>query len=161
MHKIPRKFLYIIGGVILLGVIAYSVYVNLKLNYPSFPASTDSSTNTLPESGAATSKKPAAATNVSLPATKSYLDAIKIYKNTGYYFQFVSCHGSPGTLTLKKGTKFMLDNRDPRAHKIAITGGQSFNIKAYGFAIATAPSTLGTHYITCDGGGAATITVQK
>ena len=159
MQKIAtKKLLYIAGGVILLGIIAYSVYVNLKKS-DSQPVPEDVASTTLPKSAPAASKKPSPA--VSLPATKAYLDAIKVYKNVGYYFQFVDCHGAPGTLTLKKGTKFMLDNRDESAHKIAITGGQSFNIKAYGFAIATAPSTLGTHYITCDGGGAASILVQQ
>ena len=61
---------------------------------------------------------------------------------------------------MKKGKKFMLDNRDDRTRKIAIVGGQSFQISAYNFAIATAPSALGLHYITCDGGGAASILVQ-
>ena len=95
-----------------------------------------------------------------LSATQRYLDALKIYKTSGYYFQFVSCHGAPGSLVLKKGKKFMLDNRDNQTRKIAIQGGQTFQITAYNFAIATAPSTIGTHYITCDGGGAASISVQ-
>lgn len=95
-----------------------------------------------------------------LSATQRYLDAIKIYKTSGYYFQFVECHGLPGSLTLKKGKKFMLDNRDGKARRIAIKGGQSFTIGAYNFAIATAPSKPGTYYITCDGGGAASILVQ-
>lgn len=96
-----------------------------------------------------------------LSATQRYLDAIRTYKNTGYYFQFVDCHGLPGSLTLKAGKKFMLDNRDGKSRKIAIQGGQSFTVSAYNFAVATAPSKTGTHYITCDGGGAASILVQK
>ena len=95
-----------------------------------------------------------------LSATQKYLDALKIYKSSGYYFQFVSCHGLPGSQTLKKGKKFMLDNRDNVSRKIAIVGGQSFKIAPYNYAIATAPSTVGVHYITCDGGGAASIKVQ-
>lgn len=55
----------------------------------------------------------------------------------------------------------MLDNRDVEARKIAVQGGQTFQVKAYDFAIATAPSTVGTHFITCDGGGAASIMVQQ
>ncbi len=54
----------------------------------------------------------------------------------------------------------MLDNRDNVSRKIAVQGGQTFQVKAYDFAIATAPSTIGTHYITCDGGWAAVISVQ-
>lgn len=154
-----KKLLYILGGVVLLGVVAYSVWVNLKKDSPSFPASSTSTQSIAPVTTGGASKKPSAST--SLPATKRYLDAIKVYKTTGYYFQFVECSGMPGSLTLKKGTKFMLDNRDGVSHKIAIQGGQSFKIGAYDFAIATAPSQVGTHFITCDGGGAAKILVQN
>ena len=162
MQKLQtKKLLYIIGGgVVLLGVVLYSVFANLKkptppLSWPQSGVATSVQSTAGTTSGA---KKPAA---TPLAATKSYLDALKAYKNTGYYFQFVDCHGSPGFLTLKKGKKFMLDNRDGVARKIHIQGGQTFNIAAYGFAIATAPSTLGEHYIDCNGGGAAKILVQQ
>ena len=127
----------------------------------------DSASSTVPDSAAtSTAEKPVPAGSVKKPsvplsATQKYLDALKIYKNTGYYFQFVECHGLPGTLTMKKGKKFMLDNRDAKTRKIAINGGQSFKISSYNFAIATAPSKPGTYYITCDGGGAAKIVVQQ
>jgi len=62
---------------------------------------------------------------------------------------------------MKTGTKFMLDNRDSVARTIAIEGGQSYSLSAYGFKIATAPAKEGTYYITCNKGGAASITVQK
>lgn len=112
-------------------------------------------------SGTATAPKKSSTQVSPLSATQRYLDAIKVYKSVGYYFQFVSCQGLPGSLTLKAGKKFMLDNRDAVTHKIAVQGGQSFQVGAYNFAIATAPYTIGTHYITCDGGGAASILVQK
>ena len=140
----------------MLGVIVYSVSVNLKNTNQFTPANTVSSTDSTDST--AGGKKPAKAP---LSATQAYLDAIKIYKTSGYYFQFVDCHAFRGSITLKAGKKFMLDNRDAKAHKLAIQGGQSFNIGSYGFAVATAPSAVGTHYITCDGGGAASITVQK
>ncbi len=149
-----KKLLYILGGVVLLGVIAYSVYVNLNKASQSAPANSTSSSQSAV--GGSTQSS-----GTSKPATKAYLDARKIYQTSGYYFQFVQCHGLPGTLTLKAGSKFMLDNRDGVAHKLAIQGWETFNIGAYGFAIATAPSKVGIHYITCDGGGAATILVQK
>ncbi|MFA5062152.1 MAG: hypothetical protein WC526_03320 [Patescibacteria group bacterium] len=102
-------------------------------------------------------------TKVSTPisATQRYLDALKIYKNSGYYFQFVDCHASPGSLTMKKGKKFMLDNRDGFSRKIAIYQYQTFTVGAYGYAIATAPNKAGTYYITCNGGGSASILVQN
>lgn len=155
-----KKRLYILIGVaVLLAVILAAVYFK-KYNQPvPVTAEVSAVQTTTIKVPAAGSIKPS--TKAPLSATKAYLDALKIYKTTGYYFQFVDCHGAPGTLTLKAGKKFMLDNRDGVARKIAIQGGQSFNVGAYGFAIATAPSKIGTHYITCNGGGAASILVQK
>lgn len=157
-----KKIIYIGAGVVLLSVVSYFVFSNKGVQ----PTSTSTSDKTTATSTPAASttvitpKKSTAPITSPMSATQRYLDAIRVYKSVGYYFQFVSCHGSPGSLTLKKGKKFMLDNRDSVSRKIAVQGGQSFQIKPYDFAIATAPSTLGTHYITCDGGGAASIVVQ-
>jgi len=95
-----------------------------------------------------------------LSVTQKYLDALKVYKNAGYYFQFLNCHAAPGSLTMKAGRKFMLDNKDNAVRSIKIVGGQSFRISAYNYAIATAPYKEGIYYITCDGGGSAQIKVQ-
>jgi len=98
-------------------------------------------------------------TSTSISATQRYIDAIKIYKTSGYYFQFLNCHGTPGSLSLTKGKKFMMDNRDSVSRKLVFSG-QTYNIAGYGFAVATAPSKTGKYYITCNGGGAASILVQ-
>jgi len=97
-------------------------------------------------------------TSTSLSATDDYLKARKTYQTSGYYFQFLNCRGTPGILTVKKGAKLMLDNRDDKTRKIVFIG-KLYNINAYGYVIVTADK-LGKHYITCDGGGAAQITVQ-
>ena len=171
MPTVSKKQIYIVVAVVLFVIALYFVFRNKgslpenqsdsspdAVSQDSFATSTSS---TAPVSGAKKSVTPVKTTQPPLSATQRYLDAIRMYKNVGYYFQFVDCHGLPGTITLKKGKKFMLDNRDPESHKIAIVGGQSFTIGAYNFAIATAPATPGTHYITCDGGGAAAIVVQQ
>ncbi len=162
IKNLPKKYIYGVLAVVLLLVVLYFVFSKMggqsdtNDGIATFPTSTavTSSTMVVP-------KKSSSQANAPLSATQKYLDAIRVYKNVGYYFQFVECHGAPGTLTLKKGKKFMLDNRDAKAHKLAVQGGQTFQVKAYDFAIATAPSTVGIHYITCDGGGAASITVQN
>jgi plastocyanin len=64
-----------------------------------------------------------------------------------------------GSLVVKQGTKVMFDNRDAAAHTIAMKG-VSVKVGALNFAVVTA-STLGTYNITCDGGGAASINVEK
>lgn len=127
--------------------------------------STESLSSTSPTSAPAATKKPAAkkATPTPKPSTlqaaETYQDALAVYGASGYRFQFSSCNASPGSLTMKIGQKFMLDNRDatPRTVK---AGSQQYNLGAYGFVIASAPAITGTHYITCDGGGTATILVQ-
>lgn len=85
-------------------------------------------------------------------------EAYQTYAASGFRFEFASCRGRPGSISMKKGTKFMLDNRDNAAHKFVV-GSKTYNIGAYGFAIATA-SDVGTYNITCDGGGAAQLVVQ-
>lgn len=91
--------------------------------------------------------------------TKDYGTALGIYGKSGYRFQFSSCSGNPGSLTMKLGTKFMIDNRDDKSHQIAI-GSQSYKLGAYDFAIISIKK-VGSFNITCDGGGAAQVSVQK
>lgn len=92
-------------------------------------------------------------------ANLSYNQALAIYGKNGYRFQFDQCHGIPGSLSIKKGAKFMIDNRENKAHTIVIKS-QTFKLPVYGFAIVTAKD-LGTYNITCDGGGAASLNVEQ
>lgn len=92
-------------------------------------------------------------------ATKDYGAAVGVYGKSGYRFQFSNCSGNPGTLTMKVGTKFMIDNRDNISHKISI-GTKSYQLAAYDYAIVTIQK-VGKFNITCDGGGSASVWVQK
>jgi hypothetical protein len=92
-------------------------------------------------------------------ASLSYAQALNIYGKSGYRIQFSNCSGNPGSLSIAKGTKFMLDNRDDKPHKIVVKS-QTFNLKAYGFAVVTAKD-VGTYNITCDGGGSAELNVES
>lgn len=93
-------------------------------------------------------------------STESYALALGLYKKSGFYFQFAGCHGNPGVLTMKRGVKFMIDNRDNEVHVIKI-GTKSYVLGPYGYAIVTTPNTIGKNFITCDKGGAAVINVAK
>ena len=109
----------------------------------------------------ATAAKPAAKKSTAPVATKKNLNiqqAYKIYRTTSYRLQFLNCHGSPGTLIMKKGAELMLDNRDIRARRIGI-GSDQYIIPAYDFLIVT-PRVTGVNYVTCDGGGAARLNVE-
>ncbi len=121
------------------------------------PTSTSTPTikkTTAPKPKTSTTPKPS-----SLQAVETYQEALKIYSTSGFRFQFSNCQASPGSLIMKIGAKFMLDNRDAVTRAIGV-GTKTYNIGAYGFTVATAPSQTGTHYITCNGGGTATISVQ-
>jgi hypothetical protein len=99
-------------------------------------------------------------TGTSTTATQSYTDALKIYGKNGYRFQFVNCSGIPGTINIKTGVKFMIDNRDGEKHQIGI-GTQKFELPAYGFAVLSVQKA-GNLSISCDGGGgAARLNVEK
>lgn len=81
-----------------------------------------------------------------------------IAQYAGKRFQFIGCRGTPGTMTMTTGNYFAIDNRDERGHTIAI-GGHNYWLGPHGWKVVRAPS-VGTHNITCDGGGAAQIRVQ-
>ena len=100
-----------------------------------------------------------ASSGSSSSAPMTFDEAYQTYAVSGYRFEFSSCHGRPGTLSMKKGPKFMLDNRDNAPHAIVV-GSVTYRIGPYGFAIATAKD-IGTYNITCDGGGAAQVIVQQ
>ncbi|MBI5134933.1 hypothetical protein HZA86_01710 [Candidatus Uhrbacteria bacterium] len=91
----------------------------------------------------------------------SYQDALDKYgdNGTGYMFQFSNCSGNPGSLTMKVGAPFLIDNRDAQEHSFVISGiGFGQNIDGYDFAVWRA-TKVGTYMITCDGGGAAEMKV--
>lgn len=89
-------------------------------------------------------------------APVDYGTAIKEYE--GRRFQFVGCNGTPGTMIIVLGTSVLLDNRG-EAKISVVVGSRSYSIDAYGYAVAT-PTETGDLPITCNGSGAATLSVQ-
>ncbi|MEI6627168.1 MAG: hypothetical protein WCL61_01100 [bacterium] len=86
----------------------------------------------------------------------TYAELIKKYN--GWRLQFsANCQVTPGSFIIKKGSQFMIDNRDEIAHNFAF-GATKYSIKPYGYAIVTA-SVVGTTYVLCDGIQRATITI--
>ena len=81
------------------------------------------------------------------------------YIESGYRFQFTKCHGTPGTLVVKAGKYFLLDNRDAQSHTFGLAG-HSYSVGGYGASVAAVWKT-GKYQLTCDGGGAASLTVEK
>lgn len=113
---------------------------------------------------AATSTTPTTTPAAASAAPKGSLAYTKMVVSAQYRIQFTDCHGivnntGNGTLAIRLGDKFMLDNRDNVKHVIAFKG-QTWRLDPYGYAMATA-TTLGQYPITCDGGGAASLNVEK
>jgi hypothetical protein len=107
-----------------------------------------------PEAPATTTPETAAGQT---PAKKlSYGEAIKKYQ---YRIQFVNCSGNPGMISVKRNIAIMLDNRDNKKHTIKVAG-KTYTIAALDYALAYIP-TEGTHNLTCDGGGSATVNIEK
>ena len=159
--KPADRLLYVIVAVLAVMLVAYLALARssgtgsglLGSGKPfSLEASPESQQN-------AASTTPAAAdTTTTAPKALTYEAALELYG--GYRFQFLNCHGTPGTMTLKVGSKFLLDNRDAKPRTIAV-GKAVYKLAANGFAVATASTVAGTYNITCDGGGAATLKVQR
>lgn len=87
----------------------------------------------------------------------TFQEAMQLFGLFSYRYQFVNCRGTPGHYVIKQGVKFMLDNRDPLEHLIAIAA-RNWLIPGYDFVIAKSQE-IGKQMITCDNGGAAEMTV--
>lgn len=161
--KQPKKFdsaskraAYLVAGVFVLILAALGVY--------SFTHRNKGSLNTAPSAiQQDNSNNTPVLADTSAPASSgktaaklSYGDAIKAYP---YRFQFSQCHGTPGTMAVKKGSIVMLDNRDPISHTF-VADSQTFKIAGYDYALLRT-SALTNINITCDGGGAAKLNVEK
>lgn len=113
---------------------------------------------TTPAKPITTTKPPVKKPGASASAPKQYVvDAAK-FKASGYYIQiYPGCQATPGSLTVKKGSAVMFDNRNSKGHTIAYKGVNHW-LAAYGYAVLTF-STTGDNYVTCDGGGSAKVVV--
>jgi hypothetical protein len=156
MNKKDLTILIVIG-VIFVGLMSY-VFINKNgVSKPS-PSSTSTeqvvstTPQRIPTSTSATStkvnKNNSKTTSSPGAATPEYMAALNTYRNSGYYFQLSNCSANPGSLTMKKGSRFMIDNRDNKAHRVTI-GSKVITIQGYGFAIVNADK-IGTNNITCD-----------
>lgn len=165
-----NKYAALGTGVVILLLLAIYTFtrqpvteVNETIEATSIQNATTTSTITVTSTSTSTAplvdKKPVPTTTVkpkTAGSATAYQKAIETYQ---YRFQFINCQGNPGKLTFKQGVKVMLDNRDEATHTFGF-GGAKYTVKGYSFVIVTAPKA-GTHNITCDGGGAAQMDIQK
>ncbi len=153
---------WIVGivGVVLIVLIIRQIYVQ---NHGATTNNTAVTTTTAPQNNStstpATSTPAAVNSSPSGAASAAYQAALAIYQTNGYRIEISQCHGIPGKLTVTQGQKYMLDNRDNQAHTIKV-GPYTYNLPAYGYEIVTA-GVLGLNNLTCDGGGAGQINIEK
>ncbi|MEI6510442.1 MAG: hypothetical protein WCO25_00180 [Candidatus Uhrbacteria bacterium] len=159
-----QKRIVAVGAIISVVLIAAFAWVNTSKKHEGFgslfsirsevlsPEDRAKAAAPVPTEAASTPKPKTLAVDVPL----NYGDAVNEYGDVR--FQFVACHGTPGSMVAKKGSVMMLDNRDDKAHVIAM-GAATYKLKALDYALAIASET-GDLQVTCDGGGAANISVQ-
>jgi hypothetical protein len=87
----------------------------------------------------------------------AYGEMVKKYQ--GYIFQFDrDCTWvTPTSMVMKKGVKFVIDNRENKTH-IFTFANNKYTLKAYNYVIVTA-APVGTNYISCDGAHRAVVKV--
>ncbi len=145
---------YILVIVVLLAVVAWGIYKyygqNKENNAKQNINQSDLNTAVAPEN------TPTPPSSGVIPKKMSYGEAKNTYP---YRIQFSECHGNPGALAVKTGSIVMLDNRDSVAHTI-VADKQTFKIAGFDYALLKTSAISNTN-ITCDGGGAALLNVQK
>ncbi|HYU64759.1 MAG TPA: hypothetical protein VEK36_00615 [Candidatus Paceibacterota bacterium] len=92
------------------------------------------------------------ATKTPVGQTISYTDAVKLYVNSRIQFD-AYCQGVPSSLSLKSGSKVMLDNRSGDARTIKVDG-RSYYLAGYGFQIITLSSNTLPYTVKIDCGSA-------
>jgi len=158
-----KKYYWTAAIIVILVVAGVIIYKHYDKNDSSNGTSDQQMTQGPQATASSTDENVSTSTNNNSSGKLSYADAIVKYKNR---FQFSQCHGTPGYISVRAGTAVMLDNRDKTAHTIK-ANGQSVRIAALDYAVIyptriTADSTSAeTSNITCDGGGAATLNVEK
>jgi hypothetical protein len=154
-----KTWAYWIVGIVAIVLIGLVIY---QMNHQNGDSQNTNQTSTTPQNNGAASSTP-----TSTPATgttggagnAAYNAALAIYQKSGFRIQFSQCHGTPGHLVIKAGQKYMLDNRDNAKHTIKV-GPYTYSLGAYGFQVVTAQN-LGLNNVTCDGGGAAQVNIEK
>lgn len=143
-------------------IIAVAAVWLLQKNVPtpySYPANGSPTPSSVLKAGSKSSTK------LGQPAANvTYTELINQY--AGKLVQFDDlCHGTPGQLVVKKGTKIMLDNRSKNA-LIVMLDSQTVNLPAYHYqivAITTSkplPYDLGIDCKSPTGSGTNSATVQ-
>ncbi len=109
------------------GVVALALIIWAVVAYPVHTETTttentnNNNTNTTQNEPESTDQTPAPTGTT--PSNLSYNQALMIYGPQGNNYRIqiaANCQATPSTLSLKKGVKFMLDNRDSVSHTFVV-----------------------------------------
>ena len=156
-----NKALWITVGVIVLVLIVGGIIYETNKGSKS-GSEMYSQTGSPTPTGVMASPTPSATPTAMKPTpvpSQTYLNLVKEFDAKGDRIQFISCHASPQSLSIRDGLQVMLDNRDDVAHTITFNK-QTFKLAAYGYTV-TSVKTLGDYNSTCDGNAAGVVTVEK
>ena len=143
----------VVGGLVVVGLV-WAVAASVKKAPPQSPDTNNASNlfvSTTPLTAAVVKPKLVAAkTAVTKTSPESTYFSLKD-KFGGYRFQFSDNCGSvsPTSFVIKKGSQFMIDNRDTKSHVFTFSK-QKYSLKANSYAIATA-DVVGNIFVLCDG----------
>ena len=162
MQAKHKNYLFVAAGIILILIIVWVSNMTRNGNGTSTTGENNIGQNSYTQDGQGTDETPVETPAetpsgtptppASAPPRLTYSEALKLYgpSGSGFRYQFAAnCLADPEKLSMKRGTKFMIDNRDTVAHTIKI-GSQSFRLSRFGFAMVTARD-VGSYSIQCDG----------
>ncbi len=160
MNNLNKKYAFAAMAVIIIVAIGIGTYYRANNSKNKSLDTNGVSQNGLeglePGTGAPIPESTPTTTGSSSSKKLSYGEAIKKYP---FRFQFINCSANPGSMSVKRNTPVMLDNRDKTAHTIK-ANGQTIRIAGYDYQILY-PKTEGESFITCDGGGSGKLNVEK
>ena len=150
MKKNPWPYIVVlIAAVVIVLIFMFIARQNEFIEGPLQTAQPDANTpaeaETVIDSGNATATQPTTA-----PATSNltYAQAVKQYEGRRIQFN-EQCGAQPSTMTLKRGTAVMFDNRWSGGRWITIDG-KRYYLKGFGFTIITLTSQTLPHTVHID-----------
>jgi hypothetical protein len=148
-------------AVVVIAVVAIVGYYAIKTDEEARQAA-EQVVQTAPSPTGAVVSVPAKPAPTSVKHELTYQQALSLYGSSGtrtrIQFSGNGCSAQPGAMTVKQGTKVMLDNRGNQTRTYRI-GKQSARVAVNDFAIMTM-TEIGDLKVLCDGGGSGIVTVK-
>jgi hypothetical protein len=159
----PKSFgMWIVAALVIIGIVIALTSINNKSTDEVETSSEDEMTTEEMATSSDVDVKTTSVTKLDADSALPYTSAFTKY--AGRRIEFNSrCTMTPSSVSFKKGTKVMLDNRGSAVNTIVV-GDQLYRIQGYNFSFITlsAESLPSTLVVSCGGNTrAGTVTVTK